>query len=51
VNNGWKFGSDGRAINEIDEAEVIEQAKQIKSKGLRDIVLIGICQLFNCRSR
>ncbi|KAJ7914890.1 hydantoinase/oxoprolinase [Mycena leptocephala] len=33
---------DGRAINDIDEAEVIEQAKQIKSKGLRDIVLIGI---------
>ncbi|KAJ7284699.1 hydantoinase/oxoprolinase [Mycena rebaudengoi] len=33
---------DGRTISELNEAEVIEQAKQIKSKGLRDIVLIGI---------
>ncbi|KAJ6570225.1 hydantoinase/oxoprolinase [Mycena vulgaris] len=33
---------DGRPINEIDEAEVIEQANQIKSKGLKDIVLIGV---------
>ncbi|KAJ6577349.1 Hydantoinase/oxoprolinase [Mycena capillaripes] len=33
---------DGRTINEIDEAEVIEQAEHIKSKGLKDIVLIGI---------
>ncbi|KAJ7116355.1 hydantoinase/oxoprolinase [Mycena epipterygia] len=33
---------DGRLINEIDEAEVIEQAKQIKSKGLKNIVLVGV---------
>ncbi|KAJ7739325.1 Hydantoinase/oxoprolinase [Mycena olivaceomarginata] len=39
INGGLQI--DGRAINEIDKAEVIEQAKQIKSKGLKDIVLIG----------
>ncbi|KAJ7039546.1 hydantoinase/oxoprolinase [Mycena alexandri] len=33
---------DGRAINEIDEAEVVQQAKLIKSKNLKDIVLIGV---------
>ncbi|KAJ7178857.1 hydantoinase/oxoprolinase [Mycena crocata] len=33
---------DGRAINEIDEDEVIEQAKQIESKGLKNVVLIGV---------
>ncbi|KAJ7671643.1 hydantoinase/oxoprolinase [Mycena polygramma] len=33
---------DGRPINEIDEAEVVEQAEQIKLKGLKDIVLIGV---------
>ncbi|KAJ7722729.1 hydantoinase/oxoprolinase [Mycena maculata] len=33
---------DGRTINKVDETEVIEQAHQIKSKGLKDIVLIGI---------
>ncbi|KAJ7352476.1 Hydantoinase/oxoprolinase [Mycena albidolilacea] len=40
INGGLQI--DGRAINEIDKAEVIEQAKQIKSKGLKDIVLIGV---------
>ncbi|KAJ6612262.1 hydantoinase/oxoprolinase [Mycena sp. CBHHK59/15] len=33
---------DGRAINQIDGAEVMEQAMQIRSKGLKDIVLVGI---------
>ncbi|KAJ7183113.1 hydantoinase/oxoprolinase [Mycena filopes] len=33
---------DGRAINEIDEAEVVEQARLIKAKDLNDIVLIGV---------
>ncbi|KAJ6460352.1 hydantoinase/oxoprolinase [Mycena vitilis] len=33
---------DGRPINEIDEAEIVEQARQIKLKGLKDIVLIGV---------
>ncbi|KAK7032883.1 hypothetical protein R3P38DRAFT_2618769 [Favolaschia claudopus] len=33
---------DGRAINEINKAEVVEQAQQIKSKGIKDIVLVGI---------
>ncbi|KAJ7510350.1 Hydantoinase/oxoprolinase [Mycena galericulata] len=33
---------DGRSINKIDEAEVIEQAQQIKAKGLKDIVLVGV---------
>ncbi|KAJ7746610.1 hydantoinase/oxoprolinase [Mycena metata] len=33
---------DGRAINEIDEAEVVQQAKLIRSKNLKDIVLIGV---------
>ncbi|KAF8207207.1 Hydantoinase/oxoprolinase-domain-containing protein [Mycena galopus ATCC 62051] len=32
----------GRSINEIDKDEVIQQAQQIKSKGLKDIVLVGV---------
>ncbi|KAF7375145.1 DUF917-domain-containing protein [Mycena sanguinolenta] len=33
---------DGRSINEIDEREVIQQAKEIEAKGIKDIVLVGV---------
>ncbi|KAK0211982.1 hydantoinase/oxoprolinase [Armillaria fumosa] len=33
---------DGRPINDIVEAEVIEQASQIKAKGLKNVVVIGV---------
>ncbi|KAF7330338.1 DUF917-domain-containing protein [Mycena venus] len=40
INGGLQI--DGRSINEIDEGQVIDQARQIKLKGLKDIVLIGV---------
>ncbi|KAJ7650661.1 hydantoinase/oxoprolinase [Roridomyces roridus] len=33
---------DGRVINEIDEAEVIDQARQIRSKNLDNIAIVGV---------
>ncbi|KAF5353704.1 hypothetical protein D9758_008697 [Tetrapyrgos nigripes] len=33
---------DGRHINKIVEAELVEQATQIRAKGLKDVVLVGV---------
>lgn len=35
---------DGRTINDFREDEVVDQARIIKEKGLRNIVLVGVCQ-------
>lgn len=35
---------DGRIINDIREHEILEQADIIRSKGLKNIVLVGVCK-------
>lgn len=36
--------SDGRKINELDTNEIKAQAEIIREKGLKNIVIIGICK-------
>ncbi|KAK0493586.1 Hydantoinase/oxoprolinase-domain-containing protein, partial [Armillaria luteobubalina] len=40
INGGLQI--DGRLINDIVEAEVIEQVTQIRAKGLKNVVVIGV---------
>ena len=35
---------DGRIINDLREHEILEQANIIRSKGLKNIVLVGVCK-------
>jgi hypothetical protein len=35
---------DGRTINDLREDEVVEQTRIIKEKGLRNVVLVGVCE-------
>ena len=34
---------DGRVINDVKESELLEQAEIVKTKGLTNIAIIGIC--------
>ncbi|TFK39114.1 hydantoinase/oxoprolinase [Crucibulum laeve] len=40
INGGLQI--DGRIVSELDEEEVIQQTKEIRKKGLKNIVLVGI---------
>jgi hypothetical protein len=44
IMNTDTFDRDGRLINDIREHEILEQADIIRSKGLKNIVLVGICK-------
>lgn len=35
--------SDGKPINDVKEQEVLDQAEIIRSKGLKNIVIAGVC--------
>ncbi|KAK0199608.1 Hydantoinase/oxoprolinase [Desarmillaria ectypa] len=49
INGGLQI--DGRSINDVVEAEVVEQAVQIKAKGLKNVVVIGVFSPLDVSSR